>query len=448
MDYNALHTAARNRIGFRDMFSTKDYISLDSDLLTTNSGLFVNSISEVYLRPEMIDQFLEFAEGFNVDAWDSAADYGQAGGIIVIRTINDRDQAFVAKANSSENNVNKVPETEPDFWETFLSFRLKQYRESAAHEVINELTTVKQLSSNTPVVKNYDRLFHMPSRPENLQISDNFRCMNIVPNDTNSIEMELKQIGLVLDTAQTITFYLFHSDSQTALQTFDVTIAAGEVNNFVWKDLVDGSGNPLIIRSLGDTNSGGIFLFGFFEDDITGNILSWEYNYYLPLPFTATPQVPGFINYLIWRAFRPYYSFYPGFYEGTANKPFIPDVGQYFDDGNYDDEIPFNLKLTIREDHTNVLLDNISRLDKLIQLKWAILLLTDMMHTFRRNSDADRAQNIEKILNREVTSEGTNGNFTERVSQGIIGKYDLELKSAKKDLIALTTNNFGLVQTF
>ena len=130
------------------------------------------------------------------------------------------------------------------------------------------------------------------------------------------------------------------------------------------------------------------------------------------------------------------------------NKPNLPDIGTYFDQGNYDDKIPFNLKLNIKEDHTNILIDNISRLDKLIQLKWAIQLLTNMQYTFRKNAEADKATEIAQILNRSVISEGVQGNFSETTTQGVIPQYAQELKRAIKDLTQLTMDNNGLVQTY
>lgn len=216
------------------------------------------------------------------------------------------------------------------------------------------------------------------------------------------------------------------------------------MNNFVWKDLIDGSGNTLTIQNPGSINSGGIYLLGFYEDDITGNIKSWEYNYYSPIPYGQ----PGHINYFIWRVLSPYYAFYPNTYQEVTNKPGIPDIGQYFDKGNYDEEIAFNFKISIKEDHTNLIVDNVDRFDKLVYYKWAILVLTDMMHTMRKNSKADKALEIEKILNKTTSTEGTTGKFTETTSKGIIAKYELELKSLKDDLVSLTTNNFGLVQTY
>lgn len=445
MNYSTLNTALKNRVGFRQVFATKDYLSLDADLTATNSGLVINSISEVYLRPEVVDQFLEFAEGLNIDAWDNSTNYGRLGGSFIFKTVDGKSQAFVSKVNSAEDNVNKDPETESDFWETFLSYRLKQYRQSAIAETVSDLATVKFLSTYTHNLKNYDRLFHVNAQPQNLEKSGSFRCLNVIPNDTNGIALQLTKVGLILDTAQTVRFYLYHSDNLEALQTFDVDVT--EVNKFVWYDLTDSNDQPLIIGSLSDQNAGGQYFFGFYEDDITGNIKSWEYNYYLPVANSFLPGSSGYVNYLTWKAYQPYYAFYAGLFENVTSKPNIPEIGQYFDQGSYDEEIPFNVKLKISEDHTNVFLDNVNLLDKLIQLKWAILILTDMKHTFRKNSHADKAEEIEKILNRTALTEGTQGSFTETVSSGIIPRYNAELKQAKKQLQSITTSNWGLIQT-
>lgn len=453
MNYDLIYNTAENRVGVRDMFDTLDYIPLSSDLTQTDSGLFVNTINEAYLRPEVIDQYLEFAEGMNINEWDSTNNYGQSGAAFVIRKVNDKHQAFVQVDNSSEDNLDKAPEENPEFWESFLSYRLKQYRQSAVHEVINELTTGKAINANTSVIKNYNRLWMMNASPEllTLQNSGAFRCLNIVPNSMNSVVMEIQKIGLKLSAAVTVPFYLYHSDNFTPLQQFNVEITAQEVDNFVWKDLVDTNGNSLEIYSDGDQDSGGLYLFGFYESDLPSEILyAWQYNYYWPnYPITTPRSYPGYINFYAWQAYKPYYSFYPGYYQkGLENKPNLPDIGTYFDQGNYDDKIPFNLKLNIKEDHTNILIDNISRLDKLIQLKWAIQLLTNMQYTFRKNAEADKATEIAQILNRSVISEGVQGNFSETTTQGVIPQYAQELKRAIKDLTQLTMDNNGLVQTY
>ena len=440
MSLSQINTALRNRIGIRNMFQSLDYVPLDSDLTTSQSGLWVNSVNETFLRPEIIDSYLEFAEGFNNNDWDVATNYGQLGGQFVLRERNDKTQAYVSKVTATDN-IGLDPISSPNEWESFLSYRLKQTRETAINETVQDLTTAKHLAARTQKVKEYDRLWHQETRPTDLQISDNFRCVNIVPSSKNAINLEITEVAIIADTAQTFNFYLYHTDDLPAIQTFSITIDTSEVNRLVWKNLEDSLGNPLVINE--KANSGGIYLFGFYEDDIAGNIKSWEYNYYSPT-IVGSPWV---VNYYAWKAFSPYYSFYPSTYS-QQNKPQLPDVGQYFDQAGFDEEISFNLKIKIFEDYTNLLLDNVEIIDNLIKLKWAIGILQEMKHTFRINSKADKAEEIENILMKSKTTKGTEGHFTETYTGGLYERYAAELKLAKEQLTTLTTNNFGLVQSF
>lgn len=445
MNILAITEELKNRVGIRQNFETKDYLAFDFDLVTSESGLVINSLAETFLNGFIVDQYLEFAEGFNVDEWSNSENYGQSGEKIVIINTDGKNQAFVSKANDTEDNINKDPLTEPGFWETFLSYRLKQLRASAIAELFGEIQVTKANETNTNVIKHYDRLFYAQTQATDMQVSTNFRCINVVAGDKNGITLNIPEVGLVVDTAQTIPFYLYYSDVINPIQTFNVTVNPGEENTFVWKELTDANGNPLRIETNGSLNAGGLYFVGFYEDDITGNIKSWQYNYFqwgaaYGLPVTGG----GGLNYAAWRTFSPYYRFYPNSYEQTASKPQIPVLGQYWDQGKYDEELAFNIKIRIEEDHTGFILENKSRYDRLIQYKWAILILQTMGNTFRKNSDADQEAKINNILYGQNI--GVDGSFEVVRTSGLVGEYDKLMKSIKDDLMSLTTNNFGLVQ--
>jgi hypothetical protein len=444
VDYQSIAAAYEDRVGFRDIFNTVKYGSLDPDLLKSESGLVVNSVSEKWLRAELVaDCFEQFDVVPGIAAWNGTTNYGQTGGQKVSVTDGDGNRLiWISKANDSEDNLNKTPGVGSAFWETAFSRRLREFKESAAKEAIKTLLIKRQEATYTRSINEYDTMFNADS----VAIVDNkkddfYRAIRIIPSNIPNQRFSISDILLKVDSPQTIKFYLHHSDRETLIKEYDIEITAADVTQgAVWKKLVDSNGDPDPIQIDTHTdqyNKGGEFYFGFDESDVTGNIFAWD--------------VADFINVSIGRLFRhrgvgytndPRRSVFVGldsirFKADDKNTPMKPNVSQYFDNYEFINEVPFNLRYSITDDNTKIILDNIKYFDELYQMKLAFMILHSMLQSERVNKTASNADaKIDEVLFGDPANDG-NG--------GLVEKMESVVMKAVEDTREITPDGFGLV---
>lgn len=399
-----------NRVGFRQTVDSA-YPVLHSDLLQ-NEGLLVNSIAERWLRAEVLSDTLEHYEAMTFEDWDAAKNY------VVGDFVKEGKQVY--RALNDNNGSQPLSEN----WETALSYRLRQYRESAAKEVVKELIKARNYVTFTTGLKASNALFSARTKGANENKANLQRGVKISLKNEQGLKVRLSKIGLKLDTAQTVNFYLHHSDNLEPI-VFPVEVTATEVNRFVWKNLTDEDGNSLEMKYWAQNNAGGEYYLTFFEEDIAGNYDVWDMS-----------------NYFYYNNFGKKIScnyFYVSpveFTEEKQNKPNLPDVGEYLDNYTYDYEYPFNIRYEVLEDATEVILNNIERLDEVYQTKLAINLLTDMLYSPRVSNEGDDARGL---LDNLLYGYKENNNL------GLVGKYKKLLKSAIEDFSNLLSDKRGAV---
>ena len=446
VDYQSIAAAYQDRVGFRDIFNTDKYGSLDPDLLKSESGLLVNSVTEKWLRAELIaDCFEQFDVVPGIAAWNNTTNYGQTGGVKVSVTDSNNNRLIWISKPSTVDNVDKEPGNPTDgsdFWETAFSRRLREFKESAAKEAIKTLLIKRQEATYTRSINEYDTMFNADS----VAIVDNkkddfYRAIRIIPSNIPNQRFSISDILLKVDTPQIITFYLHHSDRETLIKQYDIEITAADVQQgAVWKKLVDSNDDPDPIQIDTHTdqyNKGGEFYFGFDESDVTGNIFAWD--------------VADFINVSIGRLFRhrgvgytndPRRSVFVGldsirFKATDKNTPDKPSVAQYFDNYEFINEVPFNLRYSITDDNTKIILDNIKYFDELYQMKLAFMILHAMLQSERVNKTASNADaKIDEVLFGDPANDG-NG--------GLVEKMEAVVMKAVEDTREITPDGFGLV---
>jgi len=81
----------------------------------------------------------------------------------------------------------------------------------------------------------------------------------------------LNQIGFQIDTAQTVKFYLYHSSQINPVAEIEVVIS--RANSFNWYDSLN---KFLLSHMMGNNNSNGTFYFGYYEDDLIGQVIRMD----------------------------------------------------------------------------------------------------------------------------------------------------------------------------
>lgn len=88
-----------------------------------------------------------------------------------------------------------------------------------------------------------------------------------------NLSVAISRLGFQIDTAQTVTFYLYHTSQVEPIQTVEMVIT--RPSSFTWKDdLVD----VVMGYMPGNINSAGSFIFGYYEDDIIGQVIKMDKN--------------------------------------------------------------------------------------------------------------------------------------------------------------------------
>lgn len=423
IDYTQIHQSLIPRVGFRPTFNKKTYNRINTDLQISDSSLLFNAVSEKYLTSENMSLLLEYAEGMDVDVWDNTATYSI--GDNVLKVVNNVRQVYVSLTDSNTGND---PETDQANWDSYLSHRLRQYKESACSELISKISNIRNIKTYTTRLLENAHLFFSDSVGEtDTQKQDRLTGLMIRQSRTENKAITISKIGVKFDTAQTVRFFLYHSDRLTPLQEFDIVIDPNEANTFVWKELIDINGNPLVIKSISnDYNSGGRFFLKFDEANIVGNYVSWEH---LGL------STGGVFNNLYSSGF----SFSVGHFNATdyTDKPNIPRIGEYFDNYQYEDEVPFNIRFSVEEDLTSHILDNISLFDEAYQGSVAIKIMTDFLHSDRISNVSNNAQS--RLYDLLYGQKGTE-------NKGLIMMQSFKVKRLLKDLGVIMPDKKGAYQ--
>ncbi len=87
----------------------------------------------------------------------------------------------------------------------------------------------------------------------------------------NNLMVLISKIGFQVDTAQTVKFYLYHTSQVDPVKTIDVMIT--RASSFTWQDTL----NKVMLSYMdGDHSSEGFFMFGYYEDDIEGQVIRMD----------------------------------------------------------------------------------------------------------------------------------------------------------------------------
>lgn len=364
-NYSILQNYFLGKVGFAQT-ANPCYPKIHPSLLST-IGITVQGVATSLLANEVvydsIDSLFTAPEILaKIPLWDSTTAY-QIGDVVQY-TSGSNTFVYVALAA----NTNVVPQWNSSSWETNLSNYLRIQHQYAVAECLAKTVVENNVERNLRSVWSFHNAFTRYTTPIQDTYSPNdFVGVIIQLTSLQNLELVINQIGLQVTDAQTIPFYLFHQSQIEPIASFEVVINGGEVNKFVWKDVINIVTNePLRIPFYGETaDIGGVYYLGFFRDDIVGSVSIWEE------ARTILPYCQG--SYI--RAFSTQFD----------NKPNLPNVGYYGWDNSSNFYTPFNLKLSTQLDYTVNVKQTAQQFYKAIQYEIACKLLMECATSGRVN---------------------------------------------------------------
>ena len=257
-----------------------------------------------------------------------------------------------------------------DYLDNIHNEELRQLVNTFTHSLKNELKS-KELLSNVTLIQahnNYDSKITKNSR---------FVGYMIAPQPSKSVKATITQIGFEMDTAQSITVYLFESSQKAAIASF--TYTSSTADSLVWQDVTS---EGLTIEYDADSYGAGTkYLIGYFEDNLTGQVYKMDYsdgaNVAKKIFGRYVGVSPVYIN--------------SSDLDGTN----IPDRDSF--GGATSCQSPgFNLRFNVKCDITNILCDNIQMFARPHQYAVAVRIMSDALANTGINPISSAAQNREQ----------------------------------------------------
>lgn len=386
LNYQAISESFFSLVGLRQT-SACNVQDIDDSLTTSESTLFANDLASNWLTNEKISLCIaDFQKGasYQYDVWNNATPYTTGQKIVY--------EGFIYKA--LQNTTGNQPDTSPTFWkvlteEPSLSNWLKRIKTSAINETLHKVLWLNNEMNKSYSIApdSFGSVFQGNTKSESItNLDNNFYGFVARPIPTQGAQLEIKRIGLILDTVGSFNFYVFHSSQPTAIKTFNITVGASDINKFTWYNIQDTEGNPCILDYNNDiTNSGGDYYLGVFRNEFTGieQFLFTNYsNSYNPI-------------------LLPYAKYYT-FSVIEVSEADLNGTGLFnLDKVQYGKaQVPFNLEVFASEDHTYLITRGKRSWASAIQYAIAIKILSEMMASTEVGKISAQARaDINMVLN-------------------------------------------------
>ena len=247
---------------------------------------------------------------------------------------------------------------------------LRQLTNTFVHSVKNELHS-KELLSNVTLIQRYNDYDTKATK------NSRFVGYLISPQPSKSVKASISQIGFEMDTAQSLTIYLFESSQKAAIKSFTYTCSTAD--SLDWQDVTSES---LSIEYDADSYGAGTrYLIGYFENDLSGQVYQMSYS--------DGANVAK-------KIFGRYMGVTPC-YVNSSKLDGVNIPSRDVLEGSVSCKHPgFNLRFNVKCDITNVLVDNIQMLARPHQYAVAVRLLSDALANTELNPISTSGQNREQ----------------------------------------------------
>jgi len=349
-----IYNSFKSLVGFRQL-KDPDVQKLDSNLLLSDSGLFVQDAYQGLFTDEAISKAFNDFENQTYPTWNSVTTYSKD------EYINFEDNIYKSLINS---NVNFQPDTSLTEWELqfefqTLSTKLREIKESAINRMVTEFVNLFKINTNnvstsfSKTLLSKQAIYVSTARVRDLEVKRGRFCgVQVTPARFEGINFIIDRIGLHFNAVQTnLPIYLYHSSSIEPLAIWNITTVS---NNRIYWFTPDADNVLSYYNELHDM--GGSFYIGYYEDDLAGQAIVKKYDYsgrtYSGYGCSSC-NAQDTKAYRNWSRFADVKSF-------TAlpadDAPNIFDVGSIGNDIN--NNYGLNLSFSVQCDITQILIDN------------------------------------------------------------------------------------------
>ena len=330
--------------------------------------------------------------------------------------------AGLQTSESGEYYQDKHPALRLDYIQSTLSGNqdLEEYLalkvETAISGIFNDIIQYRQVSNYGKTLLEQAQLLNRHSWVGDKIVNQNrFVGFQIKAKDQTGLQVIINEIGLQLDAPQTLKLYLFHSQKEEALQTFEIETTD---TGFKWKKV-----DEELSAISPELYHGGVFVLGYYQSDLISQAINYS-------NFNWDKGECGGCNngyYAIWQSIRKHFHVYPVYVPNgnfEAEKMFDLRNAVYCNDTSWG----LNLKFTVRCDLTEFFIQNKFAFKNLLSLKVAHLILNEMKFCQETNFVEE---NLKMMIIRDL--EGDKETNALNISQ----LYNRELKAVTFNISAI-----------
>jgi hypothetical protein len=368
-------------IGFESSYNA-DHPSIDEDLLTSDSGVFVNSSLHPLIN---YDNILSIAEQFskiNIRIHSTTATY----------KIGDIVKSGVDVFQSIQNANNNHPTSDTTWWKktNLLSAYLRRMYSGSVLKLFSQLFTEKKLNevakSLLAGVHLYEGVGNITGRITKTGKMVGFKISISHPD----IAAILSHIGLQLDTAQNpVNVYLYHSSSDQPVKVF--TINHTKSIQFEWHSV-----SSEVLSFLSDSiNAGGTYYLTYYESELTGSAIKKDISFSgKNLCGTCSDAIINSNLYNKWSRFLSIQPFY-------VNAVDLPGDHSLWDETKEilvaDTTWGINLQLSVQCDVSMLICRSKNILTDALSKQLTVDILTEMTYSLRDNQPKQKIAGLAAI---------------------------------------------------
>lgn len=427
INHSEIEAALLNICGWRQE-PDPDAPQVNNSLQQTSSGLYWQDRHPL-ITLENIRSISDNYQGYDYPAWADDATYGLSA-----KVRHEANNYISLQAANLDNEPGA--EGSEEYWQLYdrMNEILEHFTRKAITNTVYRILTEKKVNKAFKSVLENKALIDGAARLQDKQTNDgSFVGFEITPSKSKNLKATVHRIGIQLDTPQTLRIYLFHTSSQTAISTKDITVATA--NAVAWVDVTGWD------CAYDGNDPGGSFYIGYFQGDLTGQALYRD----------SDPSKGGCANCAQRAALQNQLlssclSAVPFKYKPTVGETLTTEMTWSPDDliATPETNYGLNLVLSVYCDLTKTIKEQAIALAQPIRTQLAIDLLWEfaMNPRARVNRNQEQASQATILYELDGDSQGTK-------ETGLRKEYEKELRAASFDLseldrLCLPSNSTGV----
>ena len=258
-------------IGYQNTLDTSELeVDPNSPISTASSGIYYNDEFPL-LELDNLRSISPFQEGFNYETYDNTTSFN-----LDEKVKSDTNEAEYYKSLVANNSGN--PLTDTNSWERIYPFSqwLERKTKAFINKFINELVNQRKLKKYAKTLLSDTSLFNSNGRRNQTETKrGRFVGYKLRLLQQKNTRLKIDKIGFQFTQPQTdFNIYIYHSSQQDPIQI--VTTNITKTGSFEWVKLND----PIVLEHWSDDyNAGGFFYYGYYEDDLVGQSINYQYDY-------------------------------------------------------------------------------------------------------------------------------------------------------------------------